>query len=190
MESSRLLNCSSLASTDLICSFKRSIWLESLFLSISACFAMLLFSSMVRLRPPSFSSFASYSVPDFSNSALAAFNSESATLNASLNFSSSALNSSASVRNRLTSFFLSSSLSLRYSLAFSAWCSSGPTCFSSSASISLTRTRLLLSSSSFFCAAALRLLNFTIPAASSKSSLLSSGFPLKILSIWPCPIIE
>ena len=33
-------------------------------------------------------------------------------------------------------------------------------------------------------------LYFTIPAASSKSSLLSSGFPLRILSICPCPIIE
>ena len=33
-------------------------------------------------------------------------------------------------------------------------------------------------------------LNFTIPAASSKSSRLSSGLPLKILSICPCPIIE
>ena len=33
-------------------------------------------------------------------------------------------------------------------------------------------------------------LNLTIPAASSKSSRLSSGLPLKILSICPCPIIE
>ena len=29
-----------------------------------------------------------------------------------------------------------------------------------------------------------------MPAASSNSSRLSSGFPLRILSIWPCPMIE
>ena len=33
-------------------------------------------------------------------------------------------------------------------------------------------------------------LNFTIPAASSKSSLRSSGLPLRILSIWPWPMME
>ena len=37
--------------------------------------------------------------------------------------------------------------------------------------------------SSFFFAAALRRLNFTIPAVSSNSSRRSSGLPLKILSI-------
>ena len=34
------------------------------------------------------------------------------------------------------------------------------------------------------------LLNLTIPAASSNSSRRSSGLPLKILSIWPCPMME
>ena len=44
--------------------------------------------------------------------------------------------------------------------------------------------------SSFVWAAAFLRLNFTIPAASSNSSRRSSGLPLKILSIWPCPIME
>ena len=56
--------------------------------------------------------------------------------------------------------------------------------------VAITRTRFSRSFSSFFCAVALRFLNFTIPAASSKSSLRSSGLPLKIRSIWPCPMME
>ena len=90
---------------------------------------------------------------------------------------------SLSRRNALTSLVFKSSFNLRYSLAFSDCFSNGPTCFSSSDKMSFTRTRLSRSCSSFFIAAAFLLLNFTIPAASSKSSLLSSGLPLNILSI-------
>ena len=97
---------------------------------------------------------------------------------------------SASNRNWLASQTFSSSFNCRYSLAAFDWRSKGSTCFSSSFKISDTRTRLACSSSSFFCAMALRRLYFTIPAASSKSSRRSSGFPLKILSICPCPIME
>ena len=97
---------------------------------------------------------------------------------------------SVSIRNWLASQTLSRSFSWRYSLAARDWRSKGPTCFSNSDRMSLTRTRLACSSSSFFWAMALRRLNFTIPAASSNSSLRSSGLPLKIRSIWPCPMME
>ena len=43
---------------------------------------------------------------------------------------------------------------------------------------------------SFFSASSFLFLNLTIPAASSKSALRSSGLPLKIASILPCPIRE
>ncbi len=93
-------------------------------------------------------------------------------------------------RNILMSYVLSSSFFFKNSLAFSDCLSKGPICFSSSARISLTRRRFWRSSSSFFTDMFFRRLNLTIPAASSKSSLLSSGFPLRILSIWPWPMIE
>ena len=51
--------------------------------------------------------------------------------------------------------------------------------------ISVTRTRFWCSSSSFLIVVFFLRLNFTIPAASSKSSRRSSGFPLRILSICP-----
>ena len=70
-----------------------------------------------------------------------------------------------------------------FSPLFSACFSNGPTCLVSSDKISSTRTRLFFSSSRFFSAAAFLFLYFTIPAASSKSSRLSSGLPLSILSI-------
>ena len=100
------------------------------------------------------------------------------------------LSFSVSRRNAFTSSFFNSFLNARYFLAVSDCSLSGPTCFSSSLRMSLTRLRLSLSASSDFSAAALFFLNFTIPAASSKSSRLSSGLPLRIFSIWPCPMIE
>ena len=90
---------------------------------------------------------------------------------------------SVSRRNILISYVLSSSFFFRYSLAVSACFSRGPACFSSSARISLTRRRFWRSSSSFFREVFFLRLNFTIPAASSNNSRLSSGFPLKIRSI-------
>ena len=109
-------------------------------------------------------------------------------------FSSTSVNCpfilSFSKRNRLTSSSFNSSRFFKKIFAFSDCFSNGPTCFSSSLRISLTRTRFCFSSSSFFCAVALRFLNFTIPAASSNSSLFSSGLPLRIFSIWPWPMIE
>ena len=95
-----------------------------------------------------------------------------------------------SARKRLASRCFKFSFNRRYSLAAWDCFSNGPTCFSSSLKISLTLTRLWRSSSSFFWAMAFLRLNFTMPAASSNSSLRSSGFPLKILSICPCPIME
>ena len=47
--------------------------------------------------------------------------------------------------------------------------------------ISFTRVKFIRSSSSFFTDRFFLRLNFTIPAASSNNSLLSSGFPLNIL---------
>ncbi len=95
-----------------------------------------------------------------------------------------------SIRNMFTSRFLSSSLYFKYFFAFSACFSRGPVCLPSSESTSSMRKRFCFSSSRFFSARVLRFLYFTIPAASSKSSLRSSGLPLNILSICPCPIIE
>ena len=95
-----------------------------------------------------------------------------------------------SIRNWFTSYFFKSSFKRRYSFAASDCFARGPTCFSSSVRISVTRTRFCFSSSSFFWAMAFLRLNFTIPAASSKSSRRSSGLPLNILSIWPCPMME
>ena len=145
---------------------------------------------MLLLISLSWISSESYSALVLSYSSLAALRSLAAIRDFSSHSFREFLISSLSIKNALTSLILRSCLSLRYSLAFSDCFSSGPTCFSSSFSISLTRTRFSLSFSSFLIEAAFLLLNLTIPAASSKSSLLSSGRPLNILSICPCPIIE
>ena len=129
------------------------------------------------------SSAASYSAFELSYSALAFSKSALAILSLSSKALISTLSLSVSSKNAFTSYILRSSFNLRYCLAFSDCFSNGPTCFSSSDKISLTLTRLFLSFSSFFCAVTLRLLNLTIPAASSNNSLRSSGFPLSILSI-------
>ena len=94
------------------------------------------------------------------------------------------------MRNSEISCIFNCSFNARNSFAFLDCCSKGPTCFSSSDKISFTLTRFCLSASRFFSAAAFLFLNFTIPAASSNNSLLSSGLPLRILSICPWPIIE
>ncbi len=99
-------------------------------------------------------------------------------------FSSCCLRSISS-RNRLTSNSRSSSFFRIYIFAFSAWRSRGATWRSNSVKISWMRTRFSRSCSSFFCAAVLRRLNLTMPAASSNSSRRSSGLPLNIRSIWP-----
>ena len=95
-----------------------------------------------------------------------------------------------SMRNTLTSKRFNSPLYRRYFLATSDCFSKGPTCFSSSDKMSLTRERFSLSAANDFSVAALFFLYLTIPAASSKSSRLSSGFPERIRSTCPCPIIE
>ena len=56
--------------------------------------------------------------------------------------------------------------------------------------ISFILSKLSLVCSNFFSDSILRVLYFTIPAASSKIRRLSSDLLLKISSILPCPIIE
>ena len=97
-------------------------------------------------------------------------------------FKLSFLSLSVSFTNILISWFLNSSLNLRYSLAVFDCSSKGPTCLESSDNMSFTLSRFSLSFSSFFSAKSFLLLYFVIPAASSKSSLLSSAFPLNIFS--------
>ena len=83
------------------------------------------------------------------------------------------------------SCLLSSSLNLRNSFAVKDCFCKGVTCLSSSVRISEILIRLFLSFSSFLIATFFLLLYFVMPAASSKSSLLSSGFPEIILSTCP-----
>ena len=85
---------------------------------------------------------------------------------------------------------LSSSLKSKNFLALSACNFKGSNCPSISDKISFIRNRLSFVCSSFFSDSTLRVLYFTIPAASSKMCLLSSDLLLKISSILPCPIIE
>ena len=179
-----------LALNVLTCSSNRLISPLNFWLSSSNAEDTWLVCSIVRLSSLSWFSASSYSALVASYSFLEPARSLSAI---SILLSSSAISfliRSVSNKNALTSYFFKSDFKLRYSFAFSDCTCNGPTCFSSSDKISLTRTRLFLSLSSFLIAAALRRLNLTIPAASSKSSLRSSGLPLRILSICPCPIIE
>ena len=184
------LMCSAFSSSVRICSFMTSIcpsrFPADSFASFSAfCFSVI-FSSSRRTA----SEIRSYS--SFKASAAALESSISPFTVCSFCASSRFCSSIAfrSARKRFTSKRFSSSRSLKYSFAVSACFARGPTCFSSSLRISDTRTRFCFSSSSFFWAIAFLRLNFTIPAASSKSSLRSSGRPLKILSICPCPMME
>ena len=93
-------------------------------------------------------------------------------------------------KNNFTSSSFNWSLKSRYSLARSDCFWRGETWRSNSVKISVTLTRFSRSISNDLCVSSLFFLYFTIPAASSKSSLRSSGFPLKICSICPCPMIE
>ena len=92
--------------------------------------------------------------------------------------------------NSPTSMLLSSSLKSKNFLALSACNFKGSNCPSISDKISFIRNRLSFVCSSFFSDSTLRVLYFTIPAASSNMCLLSSDLLLKISSILPCPIIE
>ena len=56
--------------------------------------------------------------------------------------------------------------------------------------ISFILTKFSSVLANFFSASSFLFLNFTIPAASSINDLLSSGLPLNIASIFPCPINE
>ena len=190
MEAIRLRICSAFISSARICSLSTLIRPSRFLAFIRASFPRACFSVMVWSRAAMFSAIRSYSSFNCSDSCL----DSSIWLLTIRLFSSSSRKvrsvSSISVRNRFTSNLFISSLSRRYSLADAACFSRGPTCFSSSPRMSETRTRFCFSSSNFFWAMAFLRLNFTIPAASSKSSLRSSGRPLKILSIWPWPMME
>ena len=153
-------------------------------------FSLSFFNSMLFIFSSSSDCTLSYSRLLFSYSWLAFLRSLSAIACFPSNSFISSWIRSYSIRNIFTSWTLSSSRNARYCFAFAACFSRGSTCFSISERISSILSRLCFSSSRFFCAAAFLLLYLTIPAASSKSSRLSSGFPLSILSICPCPIIE
>ena len=183
MELIRSLRCSSLTRSVFICSFKTLIWPSSLPLLTTVSFCFTLISSISLLTDSISCSIFSYSSLISSCSFVLLSSSAQAISYFSVTCFNCSLICSVSKRNILTSYFFNSSLYLRYCLAFSDCFSSGPTCFSSSPRISFTRVRLACSSSNFLTAAAFLLLNLTIPAASSNSSLLSSGLPLKIRSI-------
>ena len=181
---------SSFRSTARICSLKTlicpSLFPESRSVSFNSCCLAAVAASSFRIS----SSSRSYSAKSASDSVLEPFMSPETVSRRSSSSICCLEIASISCRNRFASRHLNSSRRRKYSFAAAACFSKGPTCFSSSLKISFTRTRFCSSSSSFFSASAFRRLNFTIPAASSKSSLRSSGRPLKILSIWPWPIME
>ena len=186
----RCSKCSSFIRALWICSFNSAIWFSNCCFRIVVSFNWRLAFSTEASITSTCSSIASYSV-FVSAYCLVASSSSPFVIRS---FSSSpriwSRIRSISSRNMLISYVFNSSFRFRYSLAFSDWRSNGPTCFSSSDRISLTRTRFWRSSSNFLTDILFLRLNLTIPAASSKSSRLSSGLPLKILSICPCPIIE
>ena len=182
--------CSSFIRAVLICSFRTSIWPSSCCFNNVVSFNWLLAFSIAASISSVFSSIASYSVFVFSYRVVASASSLVVFSKLWSTAAISFLSRSVSSKNKLISYVFKDSFFFRYSLATSDCFSKGPICFSSSARISFTRTRFCLSSSNFFTDIFFRFLNFTIPAASSNSSLRSSGFPLKILSICPCPIIE
>ena len=185
MDSMRDRICSAFIFSVLICSFNTLIWPSRLPFSISAWFIWFRFSVSWSSSSATSRSSVSYASFKCSDSAFASCKSPE-TMDSLLLISCSCFPfSSDSIRNRFTSQVFNSSRKARYFFAVSDCLASGPTCFSSSERMSLTRIRFCFSSSSFFWAMALRRLNFTIPAASSKSSRRSSGLPLKILSIWP-----
>ena len=190
MEAIRSPKCSLVSCAVWICSFKTLIWPSNfpLVTSVPAMesFRLLIFSSICAIA----SSIAAYSLFIFSCCSLVSVRCSLAISK----FFPASLRScsirSTSKRNILTSYSFSSSFFFKYKCAFSDWRSNGANWRSNSERMSLTRTRFSLSCSNFFCAVTFLRLYFTIPAASSKSSRRSSGFPLKIRSICPWPIME
>ena len=190
MEDMRLLMCSSFIRSVLICSLKTPMRPSRLSFKRSSRPASPRSAAICSSRAESEAISASYSplIP----AAFSFTSSRSPAVTASRSLSSSRCERMASIsaRNRFASYRFRLSRSLKYSFAAADCRSRGPACFSSSDRMSRTRTRFCCSSSSFFWATALRRLNLTMPAASSNSSRRSSGFPLKILSIWPWPMME
>ena len=178
----RELICSSFILSVLICSFKTLICPVRSPLSILREAILSLVSVMVLSSDAIRFSRSSYLALSLSESLVACFISPS-TISSFLFISSScSFNDLLSIKNKLTSYFLRLSLYAKYCLASSDCFLSGPTCFSSSLSISVIRSRFAFSFSSFLRAAIFLLLNLVIPAASSKSSRLSSGLTESILS--------
>ena len=105
-------------------------------------------------------------------------------------FSKSTLYFSILYTNKPTSISLSSAFKSTYFLAFSLWAFKGSRFPSISVKISFILRTFSLVRSNFFSDSSFLVLNLTIPAASSKTFLLSSDLLLKISSILPCPMIE
>ena len=93
-------------------------------------------------------------------------------------------------KNNPISIDFNSSLKSKNFLAFSDCIFSGSIFASISDKISLILSKFSFVCSNFFSDSCLRVLYFTIPAASSKIWRLSSDLLLKISSIFPWPIIE
>ena len=89
-----------------------------------------------------------------------------------------------------TSIFFSSCFKSKYFLALSDCSFNGSRFPSISVNISFILSKFSFVLSNFFSDSSFLVLYFTIPAASSKTFLLSSDLLLKIWSIFPCPIIE
>ena len=93
-------------------------------------------------------------------------------------------------KNKPTSILLSSFFKSKYLFALSDCCFNGSKLASISVKISFILKTFSLVCSNFFSDSSFLVLNFTIPAASSNTFLLSSDLLLNISSIFPWPIIE
>ena len=91
---------------------------------------------------------------------------------------------------RPISIVFNSSLNFKYSFAFSDCILVGSILTSISEIMSLILNKFNFDCSIFFSDSCFLTLYFTIPAASSKTCLLSSDLLLNISSILPCPTIE
>ena len=142
--------CSSLPVADKICSFKTLICPSSFPRITLVSERAMRSSSILRSSSSSSSAILSYSDLIFSYSFVVLLKSSDATAYFSFTSSNCSLSRAFSSKNIFTSRVFNSSFCFKYIFAFSDCFSKGPICFSSSVRISLIRTILAFSSSSFF----------------------------------------
>ena len=157
-------------------------------LSVSSAFCLTVFKTVSSFKRPVLTSSRLLSFCDIAVESSSSFILNSSSLFSPSDFLSFSVLCSSDDKNNSNPF--SSSLMALYRSAFFAWRFMEFICLFTSPIISLTLMRFCFVASILLSAASLRCLYLFMPAASSKSARLSSGFAFTSQPTCPCSMIE